>query len=108
MFTTTKWQKYDDANEKKWNMKIKKRERELMKMENTNRFISKSKLTTKGKIYNIHDNGGRTFRVTCNRDGIDIHKAIGLDIDEFTILYGKVFKHITDFEGYWSGFDSSV
>jgi len=94
------------TNKDLYMIRANKRKKELSHMKTTKSYIPKSKLTSRNKIYDIHDNGGRPFRVTCNINGIYIQKAIG-ETDEDEIIYGKVFKHITNFEGYWVGFDTS-
>lgn len=84
-----------------WEKMERKRSDQLGNMKNTKSYIPKEKLSSRNKIYFIHDNGGRPFKVVANSNGIDI-----MVIDYDTQKYTK-FKHINNFQGYWSGFDSS-
>jgi len=80
-------------------------------MKLTKSFIPKSKLSTRDKIYDVHDNGGRPFRVIANNKGIHIFIEREEDkknqIGSYPMQYNKLIKKITNFLGYWSGFDSS-
>jgi hypothetical protein len=67
----------------------------------TNSFIKKEDLTATNMVYNIHDNGGRPFRVISNNKGIDIYRY---DVDKKS--YDMKILTIKKFIGYWKGYDS--
>jgi hypothetical protein len=91
---------------RKWMVRVKKRQKELVGMKNTNSYIPKNKLSTINKEYYIHDNGGRPFKVIANNKGISIYGiCINKETDE--PQYPKLITKITNFLGYWPGFDSS-
>jgi hypothetical protein len=99
-------------NEIKYDRATKKRKIELEKLGDvTQSFISKDDLTSKSKkrIYYIHDNGGRPFKVVANKEGIFIytHKSPLEDRDRDNMKYDILLQKIKNFKGYWSGFDSS-
>ena len=95
-----------NAWNRKWDIRVKKRQKELIGMKNTNSYIPKNKLSSRNKEYFIHDNGGRPFKVIANNQGISIY-GICINTDTDSPAYPKLIKHITNFLGYWSGFDSS-
>lgn len=86
---------------------IEDRKKELNGMTNTKSFIAKNKLTKKDKIYDIHDNEGRPYRVIANNTGISIYEVTCYYEDRDEIVYNTLVKKIKNFRGYWSGFDSS-
>ncbi len=75
----------------------------------TKSFVKKTQLSSKNKCYDIHDNGGRPFRVVCNNKGIRIYTYSNADEVETTddLIYDKLLLKFTDFIGYWDGFDTS-
>lgn len=85
----------------KWDVLVKRRKKELKNIKNTKSYISAKKLTSKSRIYDIHDNFNRPFRVICNNKGIYVYKKTGENYDQLIIKIRK-------FQGYWSGYDSSA
>ena len=92
-----------ERRESFWGKKVRQRQKELSGMKSTKTFISKSKLTTRDRKYNIHDNGGRPYLIIANNKGIFVYTYVNKAYDKFTVLLRK----FTKFLGYWSGFDSS-
>lgn len=96
-----------------WITKVKKRRNELEGMDNTHSYIPVKKFTKRGKSYQIHDNGGRPFKVVVNKDGLFVYvwngNEGGEDGGPEETIYGDVIFELSpdEFEGYWSGFDSS-
>lgn len=82
--------------------KQKQRREELIKMKTTNSYIPRTKLTSKPKVYQVHDNGGRPFQISIDTSGIDIQKINKSE------NYDKAFKFLTKFDGYWFGYDTSI
>lgn len=89
-----------------WEKEIKKRQVELQKLNNSGSFIPFASLGKKNKIYDVHDNGGRPFRVIANVNGIFVYKntSVGYDQPE---IYSDLVLQIKDFLGYWFGFDTT-
>lgn len=65
-------------------------------------FIPKNKLTQKNKIYYVHDNGSRPFKVIINNRAIHIYK-----FSYESEKYDTDIIKITKYSGYWYGYDSS-
>ena len=92
---------------------IKKRKLELQNLKNSNTFIPLSSLgKNTNKIYDIHDNGGRPFRVIVNNTGITVYKQSLIDNNDDVYnldeeIYEDIILKLNHFLGYWSGFDSS-
>jgi len=82
-----------------------KKERAIQKT--TKSFVKKSKATKKGKVYQIHDNGGRPFEVRIKKSGIYIYGRTGKD-KHGDDIYDKPLLKITKYIGYWWGFDTSI
>ena len=68
---------------------------------------------TGNTIYYIHDNGGRPYKIDVSRDGIKVYMDTiepyyrcvkSADCD---YIYDKLVITITNFDGYWSGYDDS-
>lgn len=78
-------------------------------MKKSKSYFSKDKLTNRNKNYLIHDNGGRPFKVVINNTGINIYTYVsdGYVEDESKMKYNNLIYTITNFLGYWSGYDSS-
>jgi len=101
-----------------WSQKYIKREKELENVSETDSYIKKTQLTSKNKIYYIHDNGGRPFKVMANSKEIIINtldynssddkniqtEGCECDLDKYKYDY---LMNIENFMGYWEGFDSS-
>jgi hypothetical protein len=83
--------------------KIKEKFNKLGKT--TKSFIIKSKLSARNRIYMIHDNGGRPFKVIANNNGIEIYTYS--DDSDADHTYDKLLLSINNFIGYWVGFDTS-
>lgn len=85
--------------------------RKLKTATNTKSFVPKSKATSKGHTYFIHDNGGRPFKVVVNKNGIFIYgQSSDMDGEEDSdgnAIYDKGLLKITNYAGYWVGFDTS-
>lgn len=75
-------------------------------MEKTNTYISKNECQTHNKTYITHDNGSRPFKVVANKHGIIVYTFEDCDVQKHK-KYRKEVMHITDFLGYWSGYDST-
>uniref|UniRef100_A0A6C0CA85 Uncharacterized protein n=1 Tax=viral metagenome TaxID=1070528 RepID=A0A6C0CA85_9ZZZZ len=95
-----------------WDLEQKNRYRELSSMSNTNSFIKKEDIT-ETNMYQMNDGGNRPFQVTCDKNGVTIQKAVlakqyGSQSFTATTFYGEPFWRVKNFEGYWSGFDSST
>ena len=90
----------------KWDKKERAREKELDGMKNTKSFVSVTKLSNKNKEYLIHDNGDRPFKVIVSKDAIDVYECTK-DKEQDKIIYKKIILHITNFLGYFNGFDAS-
>jgi hypothetical protein len=82
---------------------LNKRHKELQQIDNTKSFIPKNKLSSKNKIYVIHDNYYRPFIVVVNNESISVHKQNGKNS-----IYEEIVTKIPTFIGYWLGFDSST
>lgn len=67
---------------------------------NTNSFIQRKDLSNKPKKYLIHYNGTRPFKVIVTIDHINIY-------EEENNYKGDPLLSITDFIGFWPGFDTS-
>ena len=63
-------------------------------------------MSDKNKIYMIHDNGGRPFKVIANNDGIFVftYSEYKEDVKQ---VYDKLIFKTNKFTGYWKGFDTS-
>jgi hypothetical protein len=78
-----------------------------------NNTIKKKKLSSKNRVYFIHDNGGRPFKVIANKSGIHIYTHQDIDYSKLgengepELKYDILVKKITKFTGYWYGFDTS-
>lgn len=83
-----------------WERKVQQRKKEL-NIKSTKSYIKFEQLSSRDKIYYIHDNFSRPFKVICNNQGISIYRSEQPDI------YSKLITKIKAFQGYWSGFDSS-
>lgn len=105
-----------------WKYALEKRKEELDDMENTNSFVLKKNISP--KIFLIHDNGSRPFQVIINEHTIDIYKGgykkstadvntseddddNNDEYDEDIIVYDERILRITNFIGYFYGFDTS-
>lgn len=88
-----------------WQKKIIKREKELKDRRKTKSFIKKEKLSSRNRIYIVHDNYTRPFKIIANEDGIFIYKNMS-KLNEFK-FNDKPIKIIKKFIGYWYGFDST-
>ena len=84
--------------------KIKEKFNKLGKT--TKSFIPKNKLSSRNKIYLIHDNGERPFKVIANNEKIEIYTYTD-DNSHFDHTYDKLLLTINNFIGYWVGFDTS-
>jgi len=62
-------------------------------------YIPRKKLIKRNRTYLIHDNGGRPFKVLINKNSIEIYTE--------SSDYEDLILEIKDFQGYWSGYDSS-
>ncbi len=107
-----RWQKIVKKSRKRmthqsWQKQIEKREKTTAKITNTNTYIPKNKLTTRDRIYCIHDNFTRPFKVVADNKGIQIFTYKIVTEDYQTEDYTKLVKQFTNFFGYWSGYDSS-
>lgn len=72
---------------------------------NTKSFIKKDKLSSRNKKYEIHDNGGRPFKVIANEDGINIYTyATWNENPKYDVLLLTIKKFI----GFWPGFDTGI
>lgn len=88
---------------KDWDRKLKARYKELENMTYTDTYIPRNKV--KGEeVYLIHFNGGRPFEVTVTRKKIIVKKVEYINDEP---VYNNIVAEIIDYEGYWSGFDSS-
>ncbi len=72
---------------------------------NTKSFIKIDKLGSMNKKYEIHDNGGRPFKVTANKDGIKIYTYATLNENP---KYDVLLLTIKKFIGFWPGFDTGI
>jgi hypothetical protein len=104
----------------KWKLSPKSRSRKRRSLsrsvKNSPPIKSRSKSTfikrenIKPKNYITHDNGGRPFLVNISKDVIRIYKHDSTDYDvepkksDYTVL----IKEITNFNGYWYGFDNNT
>lgn len=100
---------------------LKKSSRKSLKksFKSTKSFIKKQKLSSRNKIYYVHDNGARPFKVIANNKGLFIYKNTfdptvdsdyedTDDIDDTDYEYtDKPILKIKKFIGYWSGYDTS-
>jgi hypothetical protein len=70
-------------------------------------FIKKENI--KPKNYITHDNGGRPFLVDISKDLIRIytHDNTEYDVEPKKSDYTVLIKEISNFNGYWYGFDNS-
>ena len=89
---------------KRWEAQKGRRDKELSSMLESGTFVSRSDLRHTQETYFIHDNGGRPFEVVADHESIHVHKNTMDDDEPYD---EEPFLTITDFEGYWSGFDSS-
>jgi hypothetical protein len=75
---------------------------------NSNSFVKHSQVKTE-KMYVVHDNGGRPFKVVVDKTGIGIY---GMTYDEYISdsrnrNYSVLIKKIGKYQGYWYGYDTS-
>lgn len=90
------------------------RKKQLETMITTNSFISKEQINHQGKIYDIHDNGGRPYKVVAKDQEITVFKQTLInesawkDDERYSKEYTEKVLHIHDFFGYWFGYDSSI
>lgn len=91
--------RYTSEDHLKW---ITKRRKETDKLTITDSYCKNTDFTT-NKFYDIHDNGGRPFKVIITNDGIQIYTYLNHDQPEYNIL----LHTFPEFLGYWSGYDSS-
>ncbi len=96
---------YSVANRNKWQKKLLAREKVTGQMYLTNSFVSKSDLRDELRTYEIHDNGGRPFKVIANENGIYIYTHDNKYFEDYD--YNIFVKEYNQFVGYWSGFDST-
>ena len=87
----------------KWNMLIKKRQKELSGLKTTKSYTPKNKLSSTVREYYIHDNGGKPFKVSVNKKEIDVYIYKSDDPE----IYKKRIIQIKNFIGFWYGFDAS-
>ena len=88
-----------------WEKRISKRKLITSSMHNTKSFVYKEDLTIKKRNYLIHDNENRPYQVTVDKTGIYIYTYVTYK-KKYTI-YSKLLKKITNFMGYWRGYDPS-
>jgi hypothetical protein len=95
----------------KWSRTMLKRKKELANLKTTRSFVPFNKLTNKDKVYYVHDNGGRPFKVVANSKGIQIYKEDYVEyedrLDNYEPTYGQMIFQFKNMLGYWTGFDSS-
>ncbi len=102
---------------KEWGEKVAIRAKSLKSMTKTNSYVPQDTLTSRRRIYFIHDNGGRPFKFVANDTGIDIFTypdvEVGSDDDWFEKNkfnpnnYTIHILTIPSFQGYWRGYDTS-
>lgn len=92
----------------------KLRFKQLKGLISTNSFITKEQTNNLEKVYDIHDNGGRPYKVIVKNKEISIYKQKLINPnawkynERFSKDYNEKVLHLTDFIGYWYGFDTSV
>lgn len=107
-----------------FDQKVKAREKELDGIKFTKSYLSKNDLTDEYKTYHIHDNCGRPFQVKINNFKIQIQVVDCRPFNDYFANYKSNKKskivcpkvqyisepiyEITDFEGYWYGYDPSA
>lgn len=92
---------------RKWEKEIEKRSLELKFMKMTDSYVPFGQLSKRSRIYYIHDNGGRPFKIVANNDGIQVLTSDDYCVPHEKIIYKNPLIHIKKFFGYWDGFDSS-
>lgn len=92
---------------KTWKDKQIERKTELFHYKKSKSFVKFDKLTSRNKIYLIHDNGGRPFKVVANKEGLFVYKKQSDNDDDDESLYNVKILELHDFLGYWYGFDTS-
>jgi len=102
----------------KWKLspKSRSRKRRSRSVKNYPPIKSRSKSTfikrenIKPKNYITHDNGGRPFLVNISKDVIRIytHDSTYYDVEPKKSDYTVLIKEITNFNGYWYGFDNNT
>ena len=95
---------YSVANRNEWQKKMTEREKVTSGMYMTNSFVTKNELRDEFE-YEIHDNGGRPFKVIANQNGIYIYTHANKYFEDYD--YNILVKEYNQFVGYWSGFDST-
>lgn len=96
-----------------WEMKETARAQVTGKMATSNSYVKRDELTQDERIYWIHDNGARPFKVHADKDGIRVYMYANKEEeesvyeDQHNAVYTKLVYEAKDFTGYWSGFDSS-
>lgn len=87
-----------------WQKKRAERKMQLESMPNSKSYVPFDKLGNKNRIYYIHDNGGRPFKVVANKkNGITVYTHDKSDNES----YPTIVLEVPDYIGYWYGFDSS-
>ena len=89
--------------------RIKSQKRDISTMKLTKSYIRKGKSFTTDKLYDVHDNGCRPFRVVFADNSLYIYKqsyeVSGSD-DDYDGIYEDVYdiflKKITNFLGFWT------
>lgn len=72
----------------------------------TKRFIKKKNLSSRPRTYEIHDNGGRPFKVFATNKHIEIFTYQDVDFVS-DIVYDQKVLTIKKFIGYWIGYDTN-
>uniref|UniRef100_A0A6C0C985 Uncharacterized protein n=1 Tax=viral metagenome TaxID=1070528 RepID=A0A6C0C985_9ZZZZ len=88
-----------------WEKRTSKRKLTTSNMHNTKSFVSNKELTEKKRKYLIHDNEKRPYQVVVDNTGLYIYTYATYE-KKYTI-YSKLLKKVTNFKGYWRGYDPS-
>lgn len=103
-------------NDETWKDMETKNNEIINKLKTTESYITYE--NTCNHTYEIHDNGGVPYHVKVSRNNIqvytskyynnDSYELDNMTPDKFAKSYTKLVTSFTNFDGYWSGYDSSA